>query len=98
MTVSKETNGKTMTVTAEGRIENTSAEEFEQEVMSDIEGIEELILDLSGIDYISPAGLRVILSLQKTMNDQGSMKVTGVNENVKDIFDVTDFTDILSIE
>ena len=82
----------------EGRVDTVTAKEFEDAAKSDLDGVQELVLDLSKLDYISSAGLRVLLSLQKTMNKQGSMKLTGVNETVNDIFEVTGFSDILTIE
>lgn len=97
MTIKKTKNGTILTVAAEGRIDTTTAPEFENAVKTALDGIDELVLDFIKLNYISSAGLRVLLSLQKTMNTQGTMKITGVNETVSDIFEVTGFSDILTI-
>ena len=98
MTVNKIKDGSMLKLFVEGRVDTVTAKEFEDAAKSDLDGVQELVLDLSKLDYISSAGLRVLLSLQKTMNKQGSMKLTGVNETVNDIFEVTGFSDILTIE
>ena len=97
MTVKKEKNGDVLTVSVEGRLDTTTAPELEAELKDALDGIAELVLDVSAMDYISSAGLRVLLSAQKTMNRQGEMKVTGVSEMVMEIFDVTGFSSILNI-
>ena len=98
MTIDKKQNGASLTLFIEGRLDTTTAPELET-VIGDVEGLEELTLDLSKLDYISSAGLRVLLSAQKKMNKQnGTMKVTGVNETVSEIFEVTGFSDILTVE
>ena len=97
MTVKKEKNGDVLTVSIEGRLDTTTAPELEAELKGALDGIAELVLDVSAMDYISSAGLRVLLSAQKTMNRQGEMKVTGVSEMVMEIFDVTGFSSILNI-
>ena len=97
MTIKKTKNGTILTVAAEGRIDTTTAPEFENAVKTALDGIDELVLDFTKLNYISSAGLRVLLSLQKTMNTQGTMKITGVNETVSDIFEVTGFSDLLTI-
>lgn len=98
MTVNKTKNGNSLLVETEGRVDTATAGEFEAEVKASLEGVTELTLDFSQLNYISSAGLRVLLSLQKLMNKQGSMKLIGVNETVNDIFEVTGFSDILTIE
>lgn len=98
MTINKTKNGTTLNVAVEGRIDTATAPEFESEVKAELGGITELVLDFSKLNYISSAGLRVLLSLQKTMNKQGSMELTGVNETVNDIFEVTGFSEILTIK
>jgi anti-sigma B factor antagonist len=97
MTVNKEKKGNTLFVSVEGRVDTATAGEFESEIKSGLDGISELVLDFSDLNYISSAGLRVLLSLQKIMNTQGEMKITGVNEIVNDIFEVTGFSEILTI-
>ena len=98
MTITKNTNGNEMTIAVKGRLETTTAPELEAVVKSDLEGITDLTLDFAELDYISSAGLRVLLTAQKLMNKQGKMKIVGANEIVMEIFDVTGFTDILTVE
>lgn len=87
-----------VTFTLEGRLDTLTAPDLEKKIMDSIDGISELIIDFKGVDYISSAGLRVLLSSLKLMNKQGSMKVVNVCEAVMEIFEVTGFTDILTIE
>ena len=82
----------------EGRIDTTTAPDLERELKNDMEHIDSLILDFEKVDYISSAGLRVLLSAHKTMSKKGGMKVTNVNEMVREVFEVTGFSDILNIE
>ena len=97
MTINKKQDGTALTVGIEGRLDTTTAPQLEAELKASYEGITELTLDLSALDYISSAGLRVLLSAQKTMTKQGEMKVTGANETVMEVFEVTGFSDILNI-
>ena len=87
-----------MTIAVEGRLETTTAPELEAVVKSELEGVTDLTFDFEKLEYISSAGLRILLSAQKTMNKQGAMKIIHVNETILEIFDVTGFTDILTIE
>ena len=98
MTIEKTLNEKTLTVKVSGRLDTTTAPDLEAELKSSLDGIEELVLDFSDLEYISSAGLRVLLSAQKIMNKQGSMVVTGVNSTIMEIFEVTGFSDILTIQ
>ncbi len=98
MTITKEKNGSTLTIGVEGRVDSVTSKEFESEAKADIESVTELILDFSKLNYISSAGLRVLLSLHKIMSSKGSMKVINVNETVNDIFEVTGFSEVLNIE
>ena len=82
----------------EGRLDTTTAPQLEEELKSSLDGISSLILNLEKLEYISSAGLRVLLSVQKIMNSKGSMKVTKVSKPIMEIFDVTGFSDILTIE
>ena len=82
----------------EGHLDTVTAPEFEQSLKESLGGVSGLTIDLEKLDYISSAGLRVLLSTQKVMNKQGSMKVVNVNETIMEIFEVTGFTDILTIE
>ena len=98
MTINKTNSGTTLTIALEGRLDTSTAPELEAEVKASVDGVTALIFDISGLEYISSAGLRVLLSTPKIMNKQGSMKVRGANETVMEIFDVTGFVDILDIE
>ena len=98
MTINKEQNGSQLTVAIEGRLDTTTAPELEQELKDSLSGVTELTIDLGKLDYISSAGLRVLLWAQKTMNQQGSMKVTNVDSTVMEILEVTGFNEILTIE
>ena len=89
-------NGKTA-IALEGRLDTTTAPELEKEFKASLEGVSELTLDFEKLEYISSAGLRVLLSAQKTMNKQGEMKLRNVNETIMEIFEVTGFSDILTI-
>lgn len=86
------------TLTLEGRLDTMSAPELEQVMRDTLPGLTALELDFTTLDYISSAGLRVLLSAQKQMNKQGSMTLTNVNDTILEIFEVTGFTDILTIE
>jgi anti-sigma B factor antagonist len=98
MTINKNKNGSKLTLEVEGRLDTTTAPQLDAEVKSSISGITELEIDFSKLDYISSAGLRVLLSAQKIMNKQGSMVIHGASEDLMEIFDVTGFIDILTIE
>ncbi|MBR1832950.1 MAG: STAS domain-containing protein [Ruminiclostridium sp.] len=98
MTINKKQDGSKLSIALEGRLDTTTAPELEAELKTSLNGISELVFDLSALEYISSAGLRVLLSAQKTMNKQGEMTVTGANETIMEIFDVTGFVDILNIE
>lgn len=98
MTVSTEQNGAELKVTVEGRVDTTTAPDLESQVKPLLDGVTSLVLDFEKLDYISSAGLRVVLGLQKTMNKQGEMVIRNVNETVNEVFEVTGFADILTIE
>lgn len=98
MKLTKTTQETTLNLAIEGRIDTTTAPQLEAELKASISGVKELYLDFAGVEYISSAGLRVLLSAQKVMNRQGKMVITNVNETVMDVFDVTGFVDILTIE
>ncbi len=97
MTITKTQNGNALTLAPEGRLDTMTAPELEKEIKDSIEGIASLTFDLKGLEYISSAGLRVLLAAQKAMNARGEMKVCNVNETVAEIFEVTGFNDILNI-
>ena len=98
MKIEKSLNGTALTIALEGRLDTTTAPDLEQALKDSLYGATELTLDFSKLDYISSAGLRVLLSAHKTMSKKGGMKVTNVNEIVNEVFDVTGFADILTIE
>ena len=87
-----------LTVLPEGRIDTLTAPEFEKKIAELLEGVTELELDMAGVDYVSSAGLRVILKAQKVMFRQGKMKLTHVNETVMEVFEITGFDNILNID
>ena len=98
MTIDKTLDGTKLEIALEGRLDTMTAPQLEEEVKNNIEGIKELIFDLKNLAYVSSAGLRVLLSAQKIMNKQGSMVIHGASEAIIEIFDVTGFVDILTIE
>ena len=98
MTINKLFEGESLTLTLSGRLDTNSSPALEAELKQSVGGVKELIFDFSGVEYISSAGLRVLLAAQKVMNRQGSMKLIGVNDDVMDVFEITGFSDILTIE
>ena len=98
LNIEKTVNGAELTVTLAGRLDTTTAPELEAELKAALDGVEALVFDMTELQYISSAGLRVLLSAQKTMNRQGEMKVVHVNDTIMEIFEVTGFSDILTIE
>lgn len=98
MTIEKKINAESATLIVSGRLDTQTAPELEKELDSVLSGIKELTFDFKELEYVSSAGLRVILKAQKAMNAQGSMKLTGVNDSIMEVFDITGFLDILTIE
>ena len=98
MTINKTQNGTALTIALEGRLDTMTAPELEAELKKSLDGMETLTLDFSKLDYISSAGLRVHLSAHKLMSAKSGMKVTNVNAVVLEVFEVTGFADILTIE
>jgi anti-sigma B factor antagonist len=98
MTIDKTIAGTAATLKIIGRLDTTTAPELETTIDGCAAGIKELVLDCSELEYVSSAGLRVILKAQKLMNTQGTMKLTHVNETIMEVFDITGFVDILTIE
>lgn len=98
MTINKRLVGTELTVGLTGRLDTTTAPSLEQELQNSLAGVESLIFDLTALEYISSAGLRVLLYAQKVMNRQGSMVVKGANEMIREVFEITGFSDILTIE
>lgn len=98
LNIGKNQDGDSLAISLEGRLDTTTAPELEEVVKTNLEGISTLTVDMEKLEYISSAGLRVLLSAQKVMNKQGSMTIKNASEDVKEIFDVTGFSDILNIE
>ena len=98
LNIEKKKDGKDLTVSLSGRLDTVTAPELESELASSLDDVENLVIDMTDLEYISSAGLRVLLTAQKTMNQKGTMKLINVNETVMEIFDVTGFVDILTIE
>lgn len=98
MQITKTQTDASLTVALEGRLDTTTAPQLEAELKRSLNGIAALTLDLAGLEYLSSAGLRVILSAQKVMNKQGGMVVKNANDTIMEIFEVTGFSDILNLE
>lgn len=98
MTITPLRQDGALTITLEGRLDTTTAPQLEAGLKGQLDGVSELTLDLKKLDYLSSAGLRVILAAQKQMNKQGRMVIRNVNETIMEIFEVTGFVDILTIE
>ena len=98
MTITSNKNGSALEIALEGRLDTMTSPELEAELNAKLDGAESLIFDFSKLDYISSAGLRVLLSAHKKMSGKGGMIVRNVNEIVQEVFEVTGFSDILTIE
>ena len=98
MTITKQQTDDALVIALEGRLDTTTSPELEKELKESLPGVSQLTLDLEKLEYISSAGLRVLLAAQKTMSAQGTMKLIHVNEIIMEIFEITGFSDILTIE
>ena len=98
MTITKKENGKSFTLSVEGRLDTLTSPELEKEINELSASAEDLVVDFAKLEYISSAGLRVLLSAHKLFAKKGGMTITNVNETVLDIFEVTGFKDILTIQ
>ena len=98
MTITKNQNGATLAIALTGRLDTVTAPELEKELNASLNKAESLVLDFTDLSYISSAGLRVLLSAHKIMSRKGGMKVLHINEIVQEVFEVTGFSDILTIE
>ena len=98
MNIIKTTEGTTLNFALEGRLDTTTAPQLETELKGSMDGVTELNMNFEKLEYLSSAGLRVILTAQKTMNKQGKMVIRHVNETIREVFEVTGFIDILTIE
>ncbi|MDO5439259.1 MAG: STAS domain-containing protein [Erysipelotrichaceae bacterium] len=96
--IEKQLTDKALCLSLEGRLDSQTSQQLETEMMVALPGVEELTFDMKGLEYISSAGLRVLLVAMKAMAKQGKMKLVNVGETVRDILDVTGFSDILTIE
>ncbi|MBQ7195953.1 MAG: STAS domain-containing protein [Synergistaceae bacterium] len=98
MLITKQTNGDELTIVLDGRLDTTTAPQLEAEVVSNLDGVKKFVLDMNKLVYVSSAGLRVLLKAQKIMNKQGSMVIRNVKDEIKEIFEVTGFDELLTIE
>ncbi|MBQ0083280.1 MAG: STAS domain-containing protein [Clostridiales bacterium] len=98
MEILKENNGNALTVSIIGRLDTTTAPELEASLKESLDGVSELVLDFKALEYVSSAGLRVLLATQKQMNKQGSMVIKNVNSDINEVFEITGFSDILTIQ
>ena len=98
MNISKVRKFDTLTINVEGKITAQTAVDFEKFINDNIDGVSSLILDFKDTDYVSSAGLRVVLGARKAMGDGGSFKVCNLCSDVREIFDITGFSDIITIE
>ncbi len=98
MIINKKLNGTELSIALDGRLDTVTAPQFEADIKKSLDGVETLILDFSSVIYISSAGLRVLIATQKAMNKQGRMVIHNVNESVAEVFEITGFNDILTIE
>lgn len=97
MTITKTAENGTLRIALEGRLDTNTAPQLEAELKTSLSGITELELDFSGLEYISSAGLQVLLAAQKTMSRQGKMTIRNVNETIMEVFEITGFVEILTI-
>ena len=97
MTINMERKDNSLCVSLEGRLDTATSPELEAKLKPALNGVTELVIDLKALDYISSAGLRVLLSAQKVMNRQGEMVVRNANEAIMEVFEVTGFVDILTL-
>ena len=98
MTITRQRNGSVLTLAVEGRLDTNTSPALEKELADSLNGITELYIDLAQLVYISSAGLRVLLTAQKTMSRQGKMVLKNTNADLMEIFEVTGFVDILTFE
>ena len=98
MTITKNQNGSSLEIALSGRLDTMTAPELETEIRQSLDGVDTLALDFADLEYISSAGLRVLLSAHKAMSAKGGLKIRNVSEIVQEVFEVTGFSDILDIE
>lgn len=98
MEIIKELEGTTLTMKISGRLDASNAQKLTNELNSALNGVKELIFDFNGLSYVASAGLRSLLTAQKRMNKQGSMKIRNVADSVMEVFEMTGFADLMNIE
>ena len=98
LNVDKDLQGDTLTVSLDGRLDTTTSPDFEAELKSNLDGVKKLVFDFEKLEYISSAGLRVMLSAQKIMNKQGEMSIKNASDDVLEVFEITGFIDIINIQ
>ena len=98
MDINKTQNDSELIVAVSGNLDTQTAPDLQAELKNSLDGITSLILDFSNLDYISSAGLRVVRGASKTMRKQGDMVVSGCNDEVKEVFEITGFADVINIE
>lgn len=98
MEIIKNKNGNSLDIALVGRLDTTTAPALETEIKASIDGVEQLVIDFAKLEYISSAGLRVLLAAQKIMNKQGKMIIRNANDDIKEVFEITGFCDILTVE
>ena len=98
MKLNKDIEGTTLNIEIVGRLDTTTAPQLEAEITSSLEGITRLVLDFAKLEYVSSAGLRVLLKAQKQMNKQGEMVIKNTSETIREVFELTGFMDILTLE
>ncbi|MCQ2477829.1 MAG: STAS domain-containing protein [Clostridia bacterium] len=98
MEITKNKEGQQLTVALKGRLDTTTAPQLESELSTSLDDVTALVLDFKDLEYISSAGLRVMLSTQKTMNAKGDMTIKNVCDDIMEVFEITGFSDILTIE
>ncbi len=98
MTITKKAEGEKLSIALEGRLDTTTAPQLEAELKRSIGGVSDLLFDFEKLEYLSSAGLRVLLAAQKVMNKQGTMVIKNVNETIAEVFEITGFSEILTIE
>ena len=98
MTIKASRKDDQLTLALEGRLDTTTAPQLEAQLQKELPGTAKLTLDFAGLEYISSAGLRVLLMAQKVMNKQGTMAICNVNDTISEVFEITGFSDILTIE
>jgi len=98
MDIKKNKTENMLNIALVGRLDTTTAPQLENEMKLSLDGVTDLVLDFADLEYISSAGLRVLLAAQKVMNKQGTMVIRHANEDIKEVFDITGFADILTVE